>query len=117
MLQPAGCVKFFYLLLANKARAVDGGDMEDIENNKLNQATGSRQTLGYYDGKKKALAENSHCSDSTGYVWRDLGDGIKVRVAECSKCGVAPSSVDDRGCFGDSTCPNFGKDRAIYNSK
>jgi len=42
------------------------------------------------------------------YRYRDLGDGMKIKVAECKKCGVAPASVDDCGCFGDPTCPNFG---------
>lgn len=48
--------------------------------------------------------------DFKKYFYRYLGDGMKVKVATCSKCGVAPASVDDCGCFGDSTCPYFGKD-------
>jgi len=41
------------------------------------------------------------------YAWRDLGDGVKVRVGVCRQCGIAPSAPDDCG-KPTPDCPNFG---------
>ena len=49
------------------------------------------------------------------YQWRDIGDGKPVRVKVCPMCGVAPSSVDDCGEFGNPECPYFGIGREEYD--
>ena len=41
------------------------------------------------------------------YAWRDLGDGVKVRVGVCLNCGIAPSAPDDCG-MPTENCPHFG---------
>ena len=53
--------------------------------------------------------------DKPNYSWRDLGDGVPVRVERCPKCGVAPAAVDDCG-MPTPTCPYFGVDRPVRDT-
>ena len=39
------------------------------------------------------------------------------KVEKCSKCGVAPTNVDDCGEFGDPDCPYFGIGKEEYEKR
>lgn len=56
-------------------------------------------------------------TDPPAYSYRDLGDGHPVKVQHCSKCGVAPASVDDCGESGNPDCPYFGIGREEYEKR
>ena len=49
--------------------------------------------------------------EAGGPVWKDADGNTfwgRNRVEPCPLCGVAPTNVDDCGCFGFPGCPAFG---------
>jgi hypothetical protein len=53
---------------------------------------------------------------STVSAFRDLGDGVPVRVSRCPMCGIIPTAPDDCG-MPTPECPNFGKDACARKRK
>tara|TARA_R110000803_G_scaffold126130_1_gene193604 strand:+ start:33 stop:284 length:252 start_codon:yes stop_codon:yes gene_type:complete len=58
----------------------------------------------------------SDLSAASGSAYRDLGDGVPVRVSRCPMCGITPSAPDDCG-MPTPECPNFGKDACARKRK